>query len=103
MREAAALIAPIVERRIRRNILVETLPRIVNPDHHQPFGMRVGQRPPQHPVDDAEDGRVRAGAEATVNSAIAVNPGLLVSARMVYLRSDITALYCAGTQQARAK
>ena len=35
----------------------------VLPDHHQPFGIRIGQRPEQQRVDDAEDCGVGADAQ----------------------------------------
>ena len=53
--EAAALSSPVCERQIRRNVLVEALARVVDPDHHQPLGMRVWKRPEKHAVHDAED------------------------------------------------
>ena len=54
---------PVLEVRIRGDVLVEPLTRVVGPDHHQPVGLRVGKRPQQHGVDDGEDRRVRSDAE----------------------------------------
>jgi len=63
MLEAAALSAPVGERQIRRDVLVESLPRVVNPDHHQPLGVWVRKRPEQHAIDDAEDCRICADTQ----------------------------------------
>ena len=57
------LIAPVLEIRIRGDVLADTLPPVVHPDHRQLLRLRIGQRAPQHAVDYAEDGRVRADAE----------------------------------------
>ena len=61
--ERLARTPPVLEVRIRADVLVEPLPRVVGPQHHQPVGLRVGQRPQQHRVDDGEDRGIRADAE----------------------------------------
>ena len=61
--ERRARTPPVLEVRIRADVLVEPLTRVVGPDHHQPVGLRVGKRPKQHGVDDGENRGVRSDAE----------------------------------------
>ena len=61
--EGRALAAPVVEVRIRADVLVVSLPWVVGPQHHQAIGRRVRERLQQDGIDDGEDGRVRADSE----------------------------------------
>jgi hypothetical protein len=69
--------APVVEIRIGSDVLVEALPGVVRPHHHQAVRVRVGQRLQEHAVDHREDGRVRADAQAERQNHQSVEERLL--------------------------
>ena len=61
--ERSAGAPPIQEIGIGADVLVESLARVVGPQHHQPVGLRKRERPQQHRVHHRENRRVGADAE----------------------------------------
>src|SRR5262249_26025812 len=61
--ESFVPIAPVYEIRIRGDVIGDSLPPVVTPDHRQLLRLRIWHRAQQHAVDDAEDRRVRADAQ----------------------------------------
>ena len=83
--EGAILVAEVVEVRIGEAGVGAAVVHL--PDRHEPVRFRVRQRPQQHAVDDAEDGRRRADAERQRGITVTLNPGRLPSRRAACLRS----------------
>src|SRR5262249_44674084 len=71
------LIAPVLKIRVGRDVITDSLPTVVHPDHCQLFRLRIRQRAQQHTVDDAEDRRVRANAQAERDDGDECKTGLL--------------------------
>jgi len=61
--ERRAAVAVILDVQVRVPVLVEVDSRVGHPDHRDPVGVRVRQRPQQHAAGHAEHGRAGADAE----------------------------------------
>ena len=85
--ERLVVVAELDELRQRHPELVEPEPRELAGDVLQPIRLRIGQRPQQHAVDDAEHRRVGADAERERQDRDDVNPGCRRSDRSACRRS----------------
>ena len=57
------LVPPVPVVRTGRDVFLDPLPPVVDPDHRDAIRLRIGQRAQQHAVEDAEHGGVDADAE----------------------------------------